>query len=198
MSARTRRSCPVGLRHVLNETGDRPRDQFERDGVQVTVDYKPNGDIRKAWVTERMGERVIDGTSKARKVISYLRTGFIGAAVEQRGAAWRLRTSRNGFWGFGLLTKRVLELSRSCRLLACAEGPHAATEDGCHRFLLYLSCKTRRFGQIGLDAVVSGRPSIVSPNPCPPAKRTSPQLKSVCEDRSIRYHGSSLGNRSIV
>lgn len=94
MSARTREKVLAaagqsGLGDVLNETGDRPRDQFDRDGVQVTVDYELNGDIRKAWVTVRVGERVIDGTSKAREVISYLRTGFIGAVVEQRGRDWR-------------------------------------------------------------------------------------------------------------
>jgi hypothetical protein len=56
---------------------DESRDQFERDGALLTVDYKANGDIRKAWVNERMGERVIDGTSKQRKVLSYIRSGFI-------------------------------------------------------------------------------------------------------------------------
>ena len=108
MSARTREKVQVGAAqsgfgHVLNETGERPRDQFERDGVQVSVDYKLNGDIRKAWVTERMGERVIDGTSKARKVISYLRTGFIGAAVEQRGRDSRRSEIENiAQWVLGL------------------------------------------------------------------------------------------------
>ncbi|WP_239591510.1 hypothetical protein [Mycolicibacterium tusciae] len=38
---------------------------------------KANGAIRKAWVNERMGERVINGTSKQRKVLSYIRSGFI-------------------------------------------------------------------------------------------------------------------------
>jgi hypothetical protein len=49
---------------------DELRDQFD-------CDYKAGGAIRKAWVTERMGERVIDGTSKKRKVLSYIRSGFI-------------------------------------------------------------------------------------------------------------------------
>jgi hypothetical protein len=56
---------------------DESRDQFDRDGALLTVDYKANGDIRKAWVNERMGERVINGTSKQRKVLSYIRSGFI-------------------------------------------------------------------------------------------------------------------------
>ena len=56
---------------------DESRDQFDRDGALLTVDYKANGGIRKAWVNERMGERVINGTSKQRKVLSYIRSGFI-------------------------------------------------------------------------------------------------------------------------
>jgi hypothetical protein len=35
---------------------DESRDQFDRDGALLTVDYKANGDIRKAWVNERMGD----------------------------------------------------------------------------------------------------------------------------------------------
>jgi hypothetical protein len=42
----------AGLNHIAREDGDRPRDQFEVDGVVVTVDYKINGDIRKAWITK--------------------------------------------------------------------------------------------------------------------------------------------------
>lgn len=53
------------------------RDQFDCEGALLTVDYKSNGAIRKAWVNERMGERVINGTSKQRKVLSYIRSGFI-------------------------------------------------------------------------------------------------------------------------
>lgn len=56
---------------------DEARDQFDRDGALLTIDYKSNGDIRKAWVNERMGERVINGTSKQRKVLAYIRSGFI-------------------------------------------------------------------------------------------------------------------------
>lgn len=56
---------------------DELRDQFDCDGALLTVDYKAGGAIRKAWVIERMGERVIDGTSKKRKVLSYIRSGFI-------------------------------------------------------------------------------------------------------------------------
>lgn len=56
---------------------DELRDQFDRDGALITVDYKSNGDIRKAWINERMGERVINGTSKQRKVLSYIRSGYI-------------------------------------------------------------------------------------------------------------------------
>lgn len=68
----------AGWNHITREDGDRPRDQFELDGVVVTVDYKIRGDVRKAWVNERFGvERVINGTSKQRKVISYLSGGFI-------------------------------------------------------------------------------------------------------------------------
>ena len=53
------------------------RDQFDREGPLLIVDYKSNGAIRKAWVNERMGERVINGTSEQRKVLSYIRSGFI-------------------------------------------------------------------------------------------------------------------------
>lgn len=56
---------------------DELRDQFDRDGALITVDYTAKGAIRKAWVNERMGERVINGTSKQRKVLSYIRSGFI-------------------------------------------------------------------------------------------------------------------------
>lgn len=56
---------------------DELRDQFDRDGALITVDYTVKGAIRKAWVNERMGERVINGTSKQRKVLSYIRSGFI-------------------------------------------------------------------------------------------------------------------------
>jgi len=71
------------IRQACDERGislvfsDELRDQFDRDGALLTVDYKSNGDIRKAWVNERMGERVINGTSKQRKVLSYIRSGFI-------------------------------------------------------------------------------------------------------------------------
>jgi hypothetical protein len=56
---------------------DESRDQFDRDGALLTVDYTASGGIRKAWVNERMGERVINGTSKQRKVLSFIRGGFI-------------------------------------------------------------------------------------------------------------------------
>ena len=56
---------------------DERRDQFDRDGALLTVDYTASGAIRKAWVNERMGERVINGTSKQRKVLSFIRSGFI-------------------------------------------------------------------------------------------------------------------------
>jgi hypothetical protein len=56
---------------------DESRDQFDRDGALLEVDYKANGDIRKVWANERMGARVINGTSKQRKVLSYIRSGFI-------------------------------------------------------------------------------------------------------------------------
>ncbi len=71
------------IRKACSERGipmvfsDELRDQFDREGALLTVDYKSNGDIRKAWVNERMGERVINGTSKQRKVLSYIRSGFI-------------------------------------------------------------------------------------------------------------------------
>jgi hypothetical protein len=68
----------AGWKQITREEGDRPRDQFELDGVVVTVDYKVNDVIRKAWANERFGvEWVINGTSKQRKVVSYLRSGFI-------------------------------------------------------------------------------------------------------------------------
>lgn len=56
---------------------DESRDQFDRDGALHTVDYTASGSIRKAWVNEVMGERVINGTSKQRKVLSFIRSGFI-------------------------------------------------------------------------------------------------------------------------
>jgi hypothetical protein len=56
---------------------DESRDQFDRAGALITIGYKANGIIRKAWVNERMGERVINGTSKQRKVLSYIRSSFI-------------------------------------------------------------------------------------------------------------------------
>lgn len=71
------------IRQACSERGlplvfsDELRDQFDRDGALITVDYTVKGAIRKAWVNERMGERVINGTSKQRKVLSYIRSGFI-------------------------------------------------------------------------------------------------------------------------
>jgi hypothetical protein len=38
-------------------SSDERRDQFDRDGALLTVDYTANGAILKAWVNERMGER---------------------------------------------------------------------------------------------------------------------------------------------
>ena len=71
------------IRQACEERGvplvssDEFRDQFDRDGALVTVDYTASGAVRKAWINERMGERVINGTSKRRKVLSYIRSGFI-------------------------------------------------------------------------------------------------------------------------
>jgi hypothetical protein len=58
--------------------GSKPRcDRFEIDAAQLIVDFKENDSVRKAWICTRMGERVINGTSKERKVISYMRSGYI-------------------------------------------------------------------------------------------------------------------------
>ena len=71
------------IRQACDERGiplvfsDELRDQFDRESALLPVDYKSNGDIRKAWVNERMGEREINGTSKQRKVLSYVRSVFI-------------------------------------------------------------------------------------------------------------------------
>ena len=79
LQARTRdvirRACDA--RGIPLVFADGLRDQFDREGALLTVDYKSNGAIRKAWINERMGERVINGTSKQRKVLSYIRSGFI-------------------------------------------------------------------------------------------------------------------------
>jgi hypothetical protein len=79
MPARTRdfirQACAArGIPLVFS---DELRDQFDREGTLLTVDYKSSGAIRKAWVNERMGERVLNGTGKQRKVLSYIRRGFI-------------------------------------------------------------------------------------------------------------------------
>jgi hypothetical protein len=68
---------------------DESRDQFDRDGALITVDYKANGSIRKAWVNERMGERSSTGPASSERCCpTYAVASSCEESVTTLNAAW--------------------------------------------------------------------------------------------------------------